>query len=468
LDAPAEKKPGARPTLQLVRLIGRDGPYEVWQATEQGESGGSPIALRRAAPDCADRARFKKTLELATAIARRVAHLNVLSCHGLIELEGETAQVMEHAHELHLGTILEVSRAAPEAIEPKLALWIARQMLEAIVHAESLGCVHGHISPRHVYLTREGIIKIDYGITRPPPSVGEETALAGLGDAAYQLPIATSDRPPAARSEDAYSAACLLWEMLAGETYASAIKKSSGKYVAPSAIRPSLPESLDQTMQRALDPDAEDPILEAKALAQLLTRAFYVDLDADDVQDGQHAIRRWLTRLLPDLSAVSDPLDPRAITEPNEERPKGLFTRMLEERAAPVAPKPLTADDHDSAIVGPDSTWTPGRTIAHQGVSTPLEVESERKTEALPDAATVPPPEPLIAPPNPSPEDPPSTKSASAQSAPDSAPSASVSDPPSVSGTSKRSRAFELLIYALFGFALTFFLIIAYTLADAD
>src|SRR5262249_60017457 len=108
------------------------------------------------------------------------AHENVLLCHGLLEIGGQVTQVEELAHEVSLEALVEAADRTKSPIDVKLALWIARQMLEAVVHAESLGFVHGNLSPKHVYVTRDGAIKVDYGVARPAEVDADRAAIAAI------------------------------------------------------------------------------------------------------------------------------------------------------------------------------------------------------------------------------------------------------------------------------------------------
>jgi serine/threonine protein kinase len=476
--------------FRLVRFLRTDGPYQIWQAENaDGVENGPSFALRRAEPELADNLAVKKSLEASTAIARRVAHENVILCHGVVEVGDQLTQIAEYAHDISLDALIAASSTAVET-DLKLAVWIGRQILEAIVHAESLGVVHGNISPRHVYVTREGSIKVDFGIAEPPHERIDRTALDGVGDGAYRLPMIAGADPSVRRSEDVYSVAAILFELLTRQRHAVAARKQGG-WIAPSAIEPKAPPSLDAALRRALAFDAKDPFADAKMFRQVLARVFYVDLDADDDRDGGKMLLRWAARLLPDLTATSEPLSPDLLTNPSAERPKGTFTKMLEERAAPVKPKELAEDDHDSDVVpAPDSSWAPGRTIANAlKVSLQLRKDdgSEKRTEALPNGGGglkgVPIPRvvsvPLARSLSPLPtERIISTPEMEAQKhvlaaglkAP-LAPTISGNDsrpPPNVSASSSqivaKPVAYEMITWALLGFAMTFFVILGYSL----
>lgn len=348
--------------FRLVRLLRRDDPFELWKAEALDPAArGVPLVLRRAAPDSGHAGAIGPALARASQIARRVSHSNVVLCHGTVEIEGQTVQVAEHAHDLDLEALIQAAHAFGTELEIALSVWIARQMLEAIVHASSLGFVHGSLAPRHIYLTRGGAVKVDFGIARVEREDGSIASL-NRGRSAYDLPRPGSGAANPNRSPDTYAIACMLWELLAGEQYAAASKRAGG-HASIKTRRAAVPDSIEASLKRALDLDSTESPHEAKSLNAQLTRAFYVDLDADDIEHGHRRLLAWAAQLLPDVGASLEAIDPSDLdaierVDPDEagadaaprSRRKGVFTQMLEERALPVTPQPLTPADRDSNV----------------------------------------------------------------------------------------------------------------------
>src|SRR5205085_2370396 len=126
---PTEAGPGGR--FRLVRQIRTEGQYEVWAAEMEGIG---PLIFRRPLSGMSESA--SRSLEDSTAIARRIAHVNVVLCHGIADIEGQLAQIEENVHDLDLEKLIVGSKSLAAPIELGLALWIARQLMEAIVHAD--------------------------------------------------------------------------------------------------------------------------------------------------------------------------------------------------------------------------------------------------------------------------------------------------------------------------------------------
>jgi serine/threonine protein kinase len=331
--------------IAIGELLRKDGPFELWTA----EHGGRALMLRRVSEEFRSSSVIRGALRAASEVAQRVAHENVVLCHGAVVLAGEEVQVSERLQQI------ELERLANERFDPRLATWIARQLLEAIVHAGSLEVAHNNITPRSIYATLEGAILLDFGMMRTDPrNTADQTSITGLQDAAYEPMFVPDGRPHPPR--DLYAIAAIWFELLTGVRYIDAVREQRGEHP-----RTELAPAIDHALGRALDGHAKDPLLDARAFASTLARIFYVDLDADDQQHGSSALSARVSSAI-GIAPIQH-IDPAALTNPDAGPPRGTFTRMLEERARPVEPKPLSMDDRDSGVVDPD-TWAPDPSLA--------------------------------------------------------------------------------------------------------
>jgi serine/threonine-protein kinase len=156
---------------------------------------------------------------------------------------------------------------------PFLRAWYyVQQLLGALAAVHALGLVHRDVKPSNVLVRRDGIVKLgDFGIAllaRDAPAPRGENALAA-GTGAYMSPEQVLSQPIDGRS-DLYSAAVVLYEMLAGRT--PFLVDERGEFLvrhdqvtlAPPPIRtfvPQAPPILDALFARALakDPAARFP-----------------------------------------------------------------------------------------------------------------------------------------------------------------------------------------------------------------
>jgi serine/threonine protein kinase len=139
------------------------------------------------------------------------------------------------------------------------AIWIGRQVAEALAALHQTGFVHGDIKPDNIHLTGEGkVVLIDLGFGHRP---GENDALLRqgyvLGTVDYLAPELCGTSPIDSIGGDLFSLGVTLFEMLSGQL-------------------PYPRGSIQQTMRRHLSDDPADidhcagPL--PPALAQLVTR----------------------------------------------------------------------------------------------------------------------------------------------------------------------------------------------------
>jgi len=166
-------------------------------------------------------------------------------------------------------TLRERIHRAPPLTLPE-ALRLTREILGALHYAHRQGIIHRDIKPANVLLTGGHALVADFGVARALPgatglSDSDSTiTLSGLtvGTPAYMSPEqALGDKFMDERT-DLYAAACVLYEMLAGEPPFSADSPSSiislklkGQLTPVSRFRPDVPSALDQVLTRALAPE---------------------------------------------------------------------------------------------------------------------------------------------------------------------------------------------------------------------
>lgn len=196
---------------------------------------------------------LREALRSAHERARRVAHPRVVVALELLEdADGLRASSVDPSGiELDLG--LERGSALPAVT----VAWLGMQVLEALMHAHALGIAHGRVAPVSVWVTAEGNVSLDFGLSQAGAEPREDV------------------RAVAALVRDA----------------------SSGP----------LPEPLGRVLESALEapPDAE-------ALELDLVRVFHRDLGADELEDGRDRLASWVAEIRRGPAAAPAPeLGPR-------------------------------------------------------------------------------------------------------------------------------------------------------------
>lgn len=104
------------------------------------------------------------------------------------------------------------------ALDMRTAVWIARQLAEALAAVHRAGFTHGDVKPENVRLLDLGMaVLVDFGFTHRP---GENGVFADdgyiLGTANYLAPELRGDSPHDGPPSDWFSFGVMLFEMLTG------------------------------------------------------------------------------------------------------------------------------------------------------------------------------------------------------------------------------------------------------------
>lgn len=311
-------------SLHLLAKLRDVGPYEDWIAEPRREAAKRlPVLVvaRRLAPR-SDEAEAQR-LDRAARVALELGHQNVVQCFGMMQTEDSIAQIVEALDGLDLERA--ISRSG--GVDVRLASWIGIAIARTLAHAHAQSKGHGHLEPEHVILTRNGLLKIDFGF-------GVEAKDASV--------------------LDVRATAAIIWQLLTGASYDQADR-------APYAPTGRAPGSLERLLEEALS-KSDRRRLDAEGLASRLERIFYAELDGDDGRDGSAAAVEWIARVAAPEAALfalhraHDSEESSAPTKIDSDS----FARLLSELEQPVRPTALTRDDADATSGG----WEAGVEIA--------------------------------------------------------------------------------------------------------
>lgn len=190
------------------------------------------------------------------------------------------------------------------------AMAYADQLLGALQYSHNMGIIHRDIKPANIMvlpLTEEDIsmgqsgqIKVmDFGISRALEEAGEALTKANvvMGSARYMSPEQVSGHEVDARS-DIYSAACVIYEMIAGRTPFDAesnvdlaAKHLSETPQPPSTFSPlPVPAELDAAIMRGLAKNPQERYQSADEFARALRVAYGAEQPAGEATATQDAL----------------------------------------------------------------------------------------------------------------------------------------------------------------------------------
>jgi serine/threonine-protein kinase len=258
----------------LERELGRGGMATVYLAHDLRHD--RPVALKVLRPELAASLGPERFLrEIKTAA--RLHHPHILPVHDSGEAAGRLWYTMPFVE----GESLRQRLAREGQLPLDRALRIATEVLSALGYAHARGVVHRDIKPENILLEGDEAVVADFGVARAINAAGDErlteTGLA-LGTPAYMSPEQAAASKELDGRSDLYALGCVLYEMLAGQppfvgsTAQQLLARHAIDPVPPiRTVRHTVPESVEQSVMRALAKVPADRFPTAASFAQALT-----------------------------------------------------------------------------------------------------------------------------------------------------------------------------------------------------
>ena len=151
--------------------------------------------------------------------ARNLAHPNIVKVYDYDCDNQHCFVTMEYLSGEPLSRRLQ--RSVDNKLSYRQAMEIAKPIASALHYAHCHGVVHSDIKPGNIILASEGVVKvIDFGTARPNSQATRASNQANEADYSGFTPVYASPQTlkdqAATASDDVYSFACTLYEMLAG------------------------------------------------------------------------------------------------------------------------------------------------------------------------------------------------------------------------------------------------------------
>ena len=293
MDVDANMLHGWSPSVRLER-VGKCGA----QATTRGRPAASSYLPEAFTSDPDRLARFEREAKVLASLN----HPHICTLHDVGSQDGVDFLVMEH---LEGETVDE--RIQRGVLPPVELVEHGLDLLAALDALHGLGLLHRDLKPSNLILTANGLKVIDFGLTRAPATLGDDTAKTGLdltrpgtlvGTPRFMAPEVLRGRPGSAQS-DLFAVGALLYEALSGKL---AFTGSSVFEIAEAVLHDNPPMlvgsdavlAADRVVHRAMAKKAEDRYADAGAMAKDLRRI----LDSSDAAVSAPVTAQQVPRLI--------------------------------------------------------------------------------------------------------------------------------------------------------------------------
>ncbi len=269
-----------------------------------GHDYAAKILHERNARDVSAAERFEREVELA----RTLRDPHIVAVHGIVELAGRRALLMELVEGPTLASIIAEDAPLPTIRLLQLGRDIARGL--AVAHVG--GVIHRDLKPANILVARGGereLAKIaDFGMARATSFAGvDRSAMVVLGTPDYMAPESLDPLAVDPRS-DLYGLGCILFELATGQP---PFRAPTPFAVLDAHRRKPIPELPELPPEHPDDPRLRRP----EALRELIT-----GLLAKQPSDRPHAASVVLARLdglLAELTNLSSPAGALALRQPS-------------------------------------------------------------------------------------------------------------------------------------------------------
>jgi tRNA A-37 threonylcarbamoyl transferase component Bud32 len=243
----------------LERVIGQGGMATVYGARDLKH--GRSVAVKVLRPELAaaiGSERFLKEIEITSGLN----HPHILPLYDSGQARCEAVEFLYYVMPLVEGESVRDLLLRRKQLEPREALPIVKEVADALTYAHRRGLVHRDVKPENILLSEGHAVVTDFGIAKAVITAGgEQLTRSGfpLGTPGYMSPEQAAGRSDLDARTDVYGLACVLYEMLVGETPGMWLEAESvrlGRFADASpehrAMLDRLPGGLERVLAKAL------------------------------------------------------------------------------------------------------------------------------------------------------------------------------------------------------------------------
>jgi eukaryotic-like serine/threonine-protein kinase len=271
---------------EVIRALGRyeiighlatGGMADVWLARSCGAGGFSKlVALKTLLPAYSSRAELVDMLVREASVAAKLIHPGIVQIFDLGLIDGQYFIAMEYVPGLTMRHVMSLAHRGETRVPLAPILHALAEVCDALHYAHGIGLIHRDISPENIMISELGHAKIlDFGIVAdrnaPVTQIGRVK-----GKYAY-MPPEVFKNAPSHQSRDIWAIGVVFYELICGRRPFEADNEAQlivqilqGDVLPPRAHDPTIPEEVEWTVMRCLQPKQTDRPSSANELASML------------------------------------------------------------------------------------------------------------------------------------------------------------------------------------------------------
>lgn len=267
--------------FEPLRRLGAGGMAETFEALRRGPGGFEQrVCIKRILPAFEEDALFVEAFLREARTSAALRHANIVQVLDFGVADGSHYLALELIDGADLRDVL--SAAPGEALSSELTILVALDVAAALAYAHEgapnrASVVHRDLSPSNVLVSRSGELKLgDFGIAKTAGAQPMTATGIIKGKVPYLPPEYIETGTFDARG-DLYALGVMLYEILTGQRPfdgdhdLDTIRRIAAGNRAPlRALRPDVPEQLEQVVEQLLAPDPNARIQSANDLLHLL------------------------------------------------------------------------------------------------------------------------------------------------------------------------------------------------------
>jgi serine/threonine-protein kinase len=252
---------------RLVRVLGRGGMGEVWQAYDTTMN--RVVALKVLPANLADDDTYQRRFRREAQMAAGLDEPHIVPIHDFGEIDGRLYVTMRL---IEGKTVHELLQDGP--LSPQRSVAIVEQIAAALNAAHRVGLVHRDVKPSNILVTEEDFAYlIDFGIARTAGATKLTSTGSTIGTLAYMAPERLSTDNSDARA-DIYALTCVLHECLTGVQPfpGDSMERQVAGHLSlppprPSTLRPGVPPGMDQVIATGMAKNPDNRYATTRDLA---------------------------------------------------------------------------------------------------------------------------------------------------------------------------------------------------------